>query len=281
MPELPEVETVRNCLSRVMTGRTIVSVLVRRPDLRRPFPKLMAERLTGQQVLQIRRFGKYILVDLSSSETLIIHLGMSGAFTISPDSTYYENSKRYAAHDHVIFYLEGNTAAIYSDPRRFGSMDMISTAMAESHPLIKILGPEPLGKRFNEQHLWTELRSRRVPIKAALLNQRVVAGLGNIYVCEALWQSGISPRRRCDRIALKRIELLICCIRRVLQDAIAVGGSTLRDYHPPDGEIGYFQHHFSVYGREGQDCPRIGCTGKVSRIKQSGRSTFYCATCQK
>ena len=279
MPELPEVETVRRCLEKFMTGQRIASVQVRRPDLRRPFPDRMAERVSGSEVFRIRRIGKYMLADLSSRETLIMHLGMSGAFSLL-SAADRSSEFRPGRHDHVVFLMENGARAVYSDPRRFGVMDLARTEQAAAHPLIAPIGPEPLGDGFGAGLLSASLKARRMPVKSALLDQSIVAGLGNIYVCEALWRAKISPRRRSDRIAAGRITRLADSIQTVLRQAIEAGGSTLRDHRLPDGAIGYFQHSFSVYGREGENCPRQGCKGRISRIPQSGRSTFYCRKCQ-
>lgn len=277
MPELPEVETVKRFLATIMINQRIASVQLHRSGLRQPFPPSMSERIAGNQVHVVRRLGKYMLLELSSCETLIIHLGMSGSFALQTE----KNRTKVGRHDHVVFVIENGTRAVFSDPRRFGLMDLAPTDAVLEHPLIARLGIEPLSPEFNAQWLSTALKARRMPIKSALLNQGIVAGLGNIYVCEALWRAGISPRRQCNRIALRRIQQLTVCIKEVLREAITVGGSTLRDHRrPQDGTIGYFQHHFSVYSKTGIVCPRAGCRGKIVRIVQSGRSTFYCRTCQ-
>ena len=283
MPELPEVETVRRGLDSAMTGQRIAAVEVRRPDLRWPFPERMADRLAGVTVLRFRRLGKYMLADLTSGETLIIHLGMSGGFKVCPPSSSGRKQAEpdSGPHDHVRFVLQNGVSVVYSDPRRFGMMDLTATDAAERHRLIASLGPEPLGNSFNGAHLHDAFRNRRTPVKSALLNQRIVAGLGNIYVCEALWRAGISPRRRADRIAANRVSELADCVRSVLRDAIKAGGSTLRDHRLPEGEFGLFQHSFSVYGKEGRDCQRDDCCGTVRRMMQAGRSTFYCRICQR
>ncbi len=283
MPELPEVETVRRGLESAMAGQKIAAVEVRRPDLRRPFPKRMAGRLAGVTALRFRRLGKYLLADLSSGETLIVHLGMSGSFRVAPppDSGLRQGEPRRGPHDHVRFVLQNGVSVVYSDPRRFGLMDLAATDAAGEHSLLASLGPEPLGNRFNGAHLHNALRNRRTPVKSALLNQHIVAGLGNIYACEALWRARISPRRRADRISAMRVSELADCVRSVLRDAIDAGGSTLRDHRLPQGDFGRFQYSFSVYGNEGRNCQREGCGGTVGRIVQAGRSTFYCRTCQK
>ena len=283
MPELPEVETVRRGLEPVMEGRSIVEAEVRRPDLRWPLPARMAERLTGQRVLRLRRRSKYILADLSSGETLIIHLGMSGRILISGDTLgdFHHDHPAPEKHDHVVFHMEGGARITFNDARRFGAMDLVATDACEEHWLIAQLGPEPLGNAFDEDYLVTRLRGRNTPIKAALLDQRIIAGLGNIYVCEALYRAGISPKRKAGRISESRVRALVPVIRDVLGEAIAAGGSSLRDYRQTDGELGYFQHTFRVYDREGKPCVTPGCEGVVTRIVQSGRSSFYCPSCQR
>lgn len=283
MPELPEVETVRRGLEPVMVGRIIVRTEVRRPDLRWPLPQDMATRLTGQRVERLRRRSKYILADLSSGETLIVHLGMSGRMLISGRQIgeFHHPHPAPQKHDHVVLDLDGGARVTFNDPRRFGAMDLVRTDEAEAHWLLAVLGPEPLGNAFDEDYLAERLRSRNTPIKAALLDQRVVAGLGNIYVCEVLYRAGISPRRKAGRISEARLRAIVPVIREVLREAIEAGGSSLRDYRQADGELGYFQHTFRVYDREGQPCQTPGCGGTVSRIVQSGRSSFYCPICQR
>ncbi len=283
MPELPEVETVRRGLEPVMEGRTIARAEVRRPDLRWPLPERMAERLTGQSVLRLRRRSKYILADLSSGETLIIHLGMSGRILISGNTVgdFHHEHPAPEKHDHVVLHMEGGARITFNDARRFGAMDLVATDAAEDHWLIAQLGPEPLGNAFDEDYLVNRLRGRNTPIKAALLDQRIIAGLGNIYVCEALHRAGISPKRKAGRISEGRVRALVPVIREVLGEAIAAGGSSLRDYRQADGELGYFQHTFRVYDREGAPCATPGCDGVVTRIVQSGRSSFYCPSCQR
>lgn len=283
MPELPEVETVRRGLVPVMEGRVITAADVRRPDLRWPFPKRMAERLTGARVDRLRRRSKYLLADLDTGETLIVHLGMSGRILISGDQlgSFHHPHPAPEKHDHVVFDIEGGARVTFNDARRFGAMDLAPTDAVDAHRLLAALGPEPLGNRFDEDYLVSRFRGRMTPVKAALLDQRVVAGLGNIYVCEALHRSGISPTRKAARIAEPRVRTLVPTIRDVLSEAIESGGSSLRDYRQTDGELGYFQHSFRVYGREGAACPTPGCGGTVARIVQSGRSTFYCPRCQR
>ncbi len=283
MPELPEVETVRRGLLPVMEGHTILAADVRRPDLRWPLPERMAERLAGRRVLALRRRSKYILADLSSGETLLIHLGMSGRMLVSGRmlGEFHHDHPAPAKHDHIVLDLEGGARVTFNDARRFGAMDLIDTARAEDHWLLRGLGPEPLGNAFHEDYLVARLKGRNTPIKAALLDQSVVAGLGNIYVCEVLHRAGLSPRRKAGRIAAPRVAALVPIIREVLSEAIEAGGSSLRDYRKADGELGYFQHAFRVYDREGEPCPVPGCTGRVARIVQSGRSSFYCPDCQR
>ena len=283
MPELPEVETVRAGLAPTLEGAVIARTDVNRPDLRWPFPERMAERLRDVRVEALRRRSKYIIADLSSGETLLIHLGMSGRILISGDSLgrFHHEHPAPAKHDHVVFHLASGARITFNDPRRFGAMDLIATSEVEGHKLLRDLGPEPLGNAFNEAYLVSRLKSRKSPIKAALLDQKLVAGLGNIYVCEALYRAGIAPGRRADRIAAKRTEALVPVIRDVLREAIASGGSSLRDYRTAAGELGYFQHSFAVYDREGQPCRTPNCGTAIRRIVQSGRSSFYCPSCQR
>ncbi len=283
MPELPEVETVRQGLIPAMEGRVISSVEVRRPDLRWPFPENMATRLIGAQVAQIRRRSKYILVDLDTGESLLIHLGMSGRMTISGDApgSFHRTHPIQEKHDHVVIDMDSGARITFNDPRRFGAMDMAPIDEIDRHPLLAKLGPEPLGNAFSAGTLITAFKNKRSPIKSALLDQRNVAGLGNIYVCEALWRSGINPTRHAGKISRARLEKLTVAIRDVLSEAIAAGGSSLKDFRQADGELGYFQHNFATYDQEDCDCQTPNCTGKISRIVQSGRSTFYCPTCQR
>lgn len=283
MPELPEVETVRRGLAPVMEGQVIARADVNRPDLRWPFPPDMAERLTGQFVERLRRRSKYILADLSGGETLLIHLGMSGRMTVSGDplGRFVRDHPAMQKHDHVVLHMGNGARITFNDPRRFGAMDLMETQGAESHRLLAGLGPEPLGNAFNEDHLVAALRGRMTPIKSALLDQRVVAGLGNIYVCEVLFRAGISPRRKAGRIAALRVAGMVPIIRQVLDEAIEAGGSSLRDFRQADGELGYFQHSFDVYGREGEACRRDGCDGIIARLVQSWRSSFHCPRCQR
>ena len=283
MPELPEVETVRRGLAPVMEAGEFARIRVNRPDLRWPLPERMDRRLVGRTVLRLRRRAKYILADISSGETLLVHLGMSGRMLVSGDPVgrFVRAHPPAERHDHVVFDMASGARITFNDPRRFGAMDLFETAEGDSHPLLAGIGPEPLGNAFNETHLVDALAGRRTPIKAALLDQRTVAGLGNIYVCEALHRARISPRRLAGTVSRRRAGALAGAIREVLEAAIAAGGSSLRDYRRSDGELGYFQHSFDVYGREGAPCRAEGCRGKVRRIVQSGRSSFFCPRCQR
>ena len=283
MPELPEVETVRRGLAPAMQGGVIARARINRPDLRWPFPENMAGRLTGQKILGLRRRSKYILIDLASGESLLIHLGMSGRMLVSGDplGQFVHDHPAPAKHDHVVIDMENGARITFNDPRRFGAMDLMPTQTAEDHPLLNKLGPEPLGNQFNADHLIAALKSRTMPVKSALLDQRIVAGLGNIYVCEVLFRAGISPKRRVSKISALRIATLVPIIRDVLQEAIDAGGSSLRDFRQADGELGYFQHRFDVYDREGDPCRTPDCTGHIARVVQSGRSSFYCPSCQR
>ena len=282
MPELPEVETVRRGLEPVMTGKRIVRADVRRADLRWPFPERMAERLQGCKVLGLRRRSKYILCDLDSDETLLIHLGMSGRILISGEQPgqLHHDLPTPEKHDHVVLDIEGGARITYNDARRFGAMDLLSTTGAEDHKLLSALGPEPFGNGFNAEVLTKALGRKRSPIKSVLLDQRVVAGLGNIYVCEILWRCGIAPD--CQALDLiDRADDLVRVTRDVLNEAIDAGGSSLRDHRQTNGELGYFQHSFAAYGREGETCRKPECGGEITRIVQSGRSSFFCPECQR
>ncbi|WP_394155473.1 bifunctional DNA-formamidopyrimidine glycosylase/DNA-(apurinic or apyrimidinic site) lyase [Loktanella salsilacus] len=283
MPELPEVETVRRGLSPVMEGHIITLAEVNRPDLRWPFPDRMANRLTGARVERLRRRSKYILADLDSQETLLIHLGMSGRMLITGAvlGDFHHDHPAPAKHDHVVFHMGQGARITFNDARRFGAMDLMPTATAAEHWLMKDLGPEPFANDFNELYLVARLKGRNTPIKSALLDQRIVAGLGNIYVCEVLHRARIHPARKAGLIPEKDLSELVPLIRQVLQEAIAAGGSSLRDYRQADGELGYFQHGFAVYGREGEPCVTPGCSGTIQRITQSGRSSFFCPQCQR
>lgn len=283
MPELPEVETVRRGLAPAMEGVVIAKAEVNRPDLRWPFPANMADRLTGKRVLRLRRRSKYILADLDSGETALIHLGMSGRMLVSGDplGQFVHDHPAAQKHDHVVLHMENGARITFNDPRRFGAMDLFVTDQAEAHPLLAAIGPEPFGNSFDEPYLIAALTNRKTPMKSALLDQKTVAGLGNIYVCEALFRSKIHPARPAWRVSKDRISRLVPIIRTVLSDAIESGGSSLRDFRQADGELGYFQHSFDVYGREGAPCRTPGCTSTIRRIVQSGRSTFYCPSCQR
>ena len=266
-----------------MENTVIVKADVNRPDLRWPFPERMAERLTGARVNALRRRSKYILADLSTEETLLIHLGMSGRMLISGDplGQFVREHPAAEKHDHVVFHMENGARVTFNDPRRFGAMDLLDTATASDHPLLASIGPEPLGNDFNEDYLVKKLEGRKTPIKSALLDQKIVAGLGNIYVCEALYRAKISPKRHVNKISAARISSLVPIIRDVLTDAIAAGGSSLKDFRQADGELGYFQHSFDSYGRESEPCRGEDCNGEIVRITQSGRSSFYCPQCQR
>ncbi|AUQ68274.1 bifunctional DNA-formamidopyrimidine glycosylase/DNA-(apurinic or apyrimidinic site) lyase [Phaeobacter inhibens] len=283
MPELPEVETVRRGLSPAMEGAVIKKAAVNRPDLRWPFPERMAERLMGQRVKALRRRSKYLLADLDSGETLLVHLGMSGRMTVSGDplGQFVHDHPQVQKHDHVVFDMDNGARITFNDPRRFGAMDLLDTATADQHKLLAVLGPEPLGNSFHEEYLIAAFSGRNTPVKSALLDQGIIAGLGNIYVCEALFRAGISPKRKAGQIAAPRVGALVPIIKDVLTDAIKAGGSSLKDFRQADGELGYFQHSFDVYGREREPCRRAGCGGTVGRITQSGRSSFYCGKCQR
>jgi len=292
MPELPEVETVRQGLTPVMEGRVITRLEQRRSNLRFPFPDKFEKRLTGRRVLRLGRRAKYLLIHLDDECVVISHLGMSGRFTICPPSVppgggADGSPDGTGTHDHVVFHMEGGTRIIYTDHRRFGYMDLVAEAELETCKHLSGLGPEPNGNGFSSESLTEALRGKKSPIKSALLDQRVVAGLGNIYVCEALYRARISPKRLANTLVGKstkpsaRVERLVSVIRDVISEAIEAGGSTLRDYAQADGELGYFQHAFQVYDREGEACLTKGCTSSVARIVQSGRSSFYCPSCQR
>ena len=283
MPELPEVETVRRGLAPAMEGARIAVAHVRRPDLRWPFPPNMAERLAGARVERLRRRSKYILGDLDTGESLLIHLGMSGRMTVSGDPLghFVHDHPAQEKHDHVVFDMDTGARVTFNDPRRFGMIDLVATADADTHPLLAKLGPEPLGNAFDEATLAAAFEGRKAPVKAALLDQRIVAGLGNIYVCEVLHRAGIHPARQAGAISRARVARLVPMIRDVLDEAIAAGGSSLRDFRQAGGELGYFQHNFRVYDREGAPCDTPDCRGVITRIVQSGRSTYFCPKCQR
>ena len=275
MPELPEVETVRRGLAVKMTGRRILQAELRRPDLRRPFPPALADRLEGACIGALGRRGKYILIELDADGVLLLHLGMSGRVTAGnsalPD----------APHDHVVLKLDDGTVIRFNDARRFGLLDYAKRGEEAQHPLLAGLGPEPLEAECSGEYLTAALAGKMTPIKSALLDQRIIAGLGNIYACEALFRAGISPRRLAGSVGRGRVDRLVAGIRSVLTEAIEAGGSSLRDYVQADGELGYFQHRFAVYDREGEPCPGCDCGRGVRRIVQAGRSSFFCAKRQR
>ncbi len=274
MPELPEVETVVRGLSAPLVGRRLTRVMQYRADLRFPFPRDFAKRLQGRRVERLARRAKYILAHLDDGMVWITHLGMSGRLFVAQGAPGPPGR-----HDHVVITTDGGQTVIYQDHRRFGLMDLVSEERLAEHKMLRDLGPEPLGNEFNGAMLSAALAGKRTPIKAALLDQKLVAGLGNIYVCEALYRAGISPRRLARSVPGARAERLVAAVREVLRDAIAAGGSSLRDYVQANGELGYFQHEFEVYGREGEACRR--CGGEIKRLVQSGRSTFHCGGCQR
>lgn len=280
MPELPEVETVCRGLAPVLEGRQLQRVIARRPDLRFPLPDGFGQRLTGQHVKSVTRRAKYILVTTDDGTILIWHLGMSGRVLIYTD-TDRDPPPEEQAHDHIILETDGNATIRFNDARRFGFMDLVDADALESHPMIERLGPEPLDEAFDAAVLADRLKGKRTPIKAALLDQGVVAGLGNIYVSECLFRAGISPRRSAHTVQGNRARKLIPAIKDVLGEAIAAGGSSLRDHRQTNGELGYFQHRFAVYGKAGEPCPNKGCPAHVQQIVQSGRSTFFCPKCQR
>ena len=289
MPELPEVETVRRGLAPVMEGATIAAVEQRRADLRFVFPDGFADRLTGRRITALNRRAKYLLAELDSGEVLVMHLGMSGSFRITAKDKKARDKN--AAHDHVVLHLQRanaeNCIVIYNDPRRFGFMTLVDRRHIDSHKLFAGLGIEPTGNALDPAALAGKFAGRAAPLKAVLMDQKIIAGLGNIYVCEALWRARLSPRRaagtlvRRDGTAGERLDRLTQAVRAVIADAIAAGGSSLRDYVHADGSLGYFQHDFAVYDRTGKACRRPGCGGTIARIVQSGRSSFYCPQCQR
>ncbi len=271
MPELPEVETVMRGLAPVWVGQRFQRVVLNRADLRRPFPDGLGQRLVGATVVACRRRAKYGLVDTDRGDTMILHLGMSGRMRLDPSELL--------KHDHVVFETAAGRVVAFNDARRFGSIDLVATATADAHPLLAGIGPEPLGPGFGPVMLKAAFRDRVAPVKALLLDQRIVAGLGNIYVCEALFRAGIHPARAGGSVAVRRIEALATAVVEVLVEAIAAGGSSLRDHAAPDGTLGYFQKGFQVYGREGEACPT--CAQPIERLVQSGRSSFFCGHCQQ
>jgi formamidopyrimidine-DNA glycosylase len=289
MPELPEVETVRRGLAPAIVGARIDQVELRRRDIRFPFPPRFRQRLEGRRIVKLDRRAKYLLFHLDSGETLIAHLGMSGSFRIedaTPAAFHHERSKD-PKHDHVVFHLDNGRIVTFNDPRRFGFMDLVEKDGLDAHPRLKDLGVEPLGARFDAHLLASLFEGSQSPLKSALLDQRGIAGLGNIYVCEALFRAGLSPLRPARVLADARgrptraANRVAEAIRAVLEEAIEAGGSTLRDHRQTNGEFGYFQHVLKVYDREGQRCVRKGCRGIVARIVHSGRSTYYCTSCQR
>jgi formamidopyrimidine-DNA glycosylase len=293
MPELPEVETVRRGLQPAMEGSKIIRAEARRKDLRFPFQKDFVARLEGQTVTGLGRRAKYLLADLASGDVLLMHLGMSGSFRVIDDADekapgqFHHPRSEDRTHDHVVFHMSSGAAVVFNDPRRFGYMKIIARNALEDEPLLSGLGPEPLGNEFDAAMLARSCANKKTSLKAALLDQRVVAGLGNIYVCEALFRSQLSPRRLAATLATKTAEptdhakRLVTAIHAVLNQAIKAGGSSLRDHRQTSGELGYFQHSFQVYDREGEKCHTAGCSGIVRRFTQNGRSTFWCPKCQK
>ena len=301
MPELPEVETVRRGLQPVMEGSKILKAEARRKDLRFPFQKDFVARLTGQTVTGLGRRAKYLMADLGSGDVLLMHLGMSGSFRVLKDDgdaapgRFHHPRSENRTHDHVVFHMSSGAAIVFNDPRRFGYMKIVARKALDDEPLLKGLGPEPLGNEFDAKMLAQSCAGKKTSLKAALLDQRVVAGLGNIYVCEALHRSQLSPRRLAATLATKagqrkgvaggeptdHARRLVSAIHGVLNQAIKAGGSSLRDHRQTSGELGYFQHSFGVYDREGQRCQTAKCSGIVRRFTQNGRSTFWCPKCQK
>ncbi|HEY5048681.1 MAG TPA: bifunctional DNA-formamidopyrimidine glycosylase/DNA-(apurinic or apyrimidinic site) lyase [Rhizomicrobium sp.] len=285
MPELPEVETVRRGLAPVLEHHRFTHVETRRGDLRRPFPPDFVQRLQGRTVSRLWRRAKYLLADLDSGETLVVHLGMSGRVAIHTRELDFKPGAQgdpgRGKHDHVVFETDAPARIVFTDHRRFGLMTIVDTETLDTNSLFKGIGVEPLSKAFDAARLRRALEGKRTPIKSALLDQRVVAGLGNIYVCEALFRARISPKRSAAGISADRAALLVATIKAVLKDAIKAGGSSLRDYAKADGALGEFQHRFAVYGRAGRRCGSPGCPGTVKRIVQAGRSTFYCPSCQR
>jgi formamidopyrimidine-DNA glycosylase len=290
MPELPEVETVRRGLEPVLVGNAFARVEQRRADLRFPLPENFGTRLSGRRIEALDRRAKYLLARLDDGEVLVMHLGMTGRFSIdraNGPSGAVPAQRKVPKHEHIVFHLDDGTLVRYSDTRRFGLMDLIRSERLDMHALFKGLGIEPLSSGLTPDWLAGRLKGKATSIKAALLDQKLIAGLGNIYVCEALHRAGISPIKLAGTLATKsgkptkKTEALVAAIKAVLADAIKAGGSSLRDYKRADGRLGRFQHRFKTYNREGKPCPRTGCGGTVRRIVQGGRSTFYCPTCQR
>jgi len=286
MPELPEVETVRRGLEPALAGARLSRVEQRRPDLRFVFPEGFVQRLTGARIERLERRAKFILAPLDRGDVLIMHLGMSGRFEVEGAArgerpgVFHYAAPANPKHAHVIFETDAGCRVTYFDPRRFGFMDLIAQDALAEHPFFARMGPEPLSAAFDGGVLARAFKGRKPSPKTLLLDQRVVAGLGNIYVCEALWRAHISPLKPVGRLKRARLDLLAEAIRTVLTEAIEAGGSSLRDYAGADGALGYFQHRFCVYDREGQPCPTLGCPGVVERVVQAGRSTFFCRSCQ-
>jgi formamidopyrimidine-DNA glycosylase len=282
MPELPEVETVMMGLKPALEGHRFTHVETRRGDLRIPFPKDFARRLTGRKVTRLWRRAKYIMAELDGGETLVIHLGMSGRMSVAggKPGKFHHQMPELEKHDHVVFETDAPARIVFNDHRRFGLMTLIDSEKLETHRLFKDVGIEPLSAALNAAFLTNALAGKKTPIKSALLDQRIIAGLGNIYVCEALWRARISPKRRASRVKPDEIAALVTAIKAVLKEAVKAGGSSLKDHKRVDGELGYFQHHFAVYGRENKLCQRAD-EGVIKRIVQSGRSSFYCPVCQK
>lgn len=289
MPELPEVETVRRGLQPAMEGQVFKSVEQRRPNLRFPFPENFAERLQGQQLTALSRRAKYLLGDLSNGDVLVMHLGMSGSFLVNDASTNIAKhvQSKLPAHDHVVFQMESGTTITYNDPRRFGFMLLIPRSELAEHSLFAKMGIEPLGNELTPEYLASKLAGKSTSLKATLLDQSIVVGLGNIYVAEVLWRCGFSPKRKASSLVgktgkpTKKLDLLISHIRDVLHDAIRAGGSTLQDHAQTDGTLGYFQHSFAVYDRKNEPCRTKDCKGSIERFTQNGRSTFWCPICQR
>lgn len=292
MPELPEVETVRRGLAPVMEGAVIERLQLNRSDLRFPFPENLAAQVAGKRIVSLGRRAKYLLIDLEDGAVLVSHLGMSGSFRIEEavQGRFHHERSKDEKHDHVVFHLltaEGRARVLYNDPRRFGFLDLIKPGERDVYPGLRDLGPEPTGNSLDAAYLAGRFAGKVQPLKTALLDQKVIAGLGNIYVCEALWRAHLSPERKAATLVTssgkpkKELLALTEAIREVIADAIAAGGSSLKDYVQADGSLGYFQHSFSVYDRTGEACRTPGCGATVSRMVQAGRSTFYCAACQK
>ncbi len=280
MPELPEVETIRRGLAPALEGRVVARVEARRPDLRIPLPRDLASRVAGRRIEKVARRAKFLLIELDSDDVLVVHLGMSGRLHLESGP-----GRAPAAHDHVALVLDDGTMVTLNDPRRFGLVTLVAKGSLSRHPLFAALGPEPLSRSFGGESLAAALKGRKTSLKAALLDQRRVAGLGNIYACEALFYAGLSPRRRAGTVRADKAQALARAVKDVLKRAIAVGGSSLRDYVQPSGELGYFQNHWAVYDKEGRACPGCDCrvekTGGIRRMVQGGRSTFYCPRRQR